>query len=397
MTGTASIVTHERLGDLFDFQNGRGFKKSEWSQKGLPIIRIQNLNDPDAPFNRFNGAYSEDILVSTGDLLFSWSGTVGSSFGPHIWQRENGVLNQHIFKVLPKRAVDLRYAFYALEQITQDIEQEVSGSVGLVHITKKRLHEFTLPVPPLPEQRRIVAILDEAFEGIAVAKANSEKNLRNAKDVFESYRDATFASLQQEVALQPLIGMVDDISTGPFGSLLHKSDYEAGGIPLVNPINIEDDVIIADPRKTISARTAKRLSRYRLKAGDIAVGRRGDIGRCAVVSPEQEGWLCGTGCFVIRPGQGAVPEFLANLLRSRPYRMQLVAKAERATMPSISNKDLADLPVPIIPPAKQKKSLEGFIDLSAYSAEVENNASRKLTALDELKASLLHQAFTGQL
>jgi type I restriction enzyme, S subunit len=88
-----------KLGELFAFKNGRGFGKEEWTTSGLPIIRIQNLNSPDASFNYFSGEYSSDILVEEGDLLFSWSGTVGSSFGPHIWNREPGLLNQHIFKI----------------------------------------------------------------------------------------------------------------------------------------------------------------------------------------------------------------------------------------------------------------------------------------------------------
>ena len=74
----------KRLGDLFVFKNGRAFKKEEWTTKGLPIIRIQNLNSEDAPFNYFAGEYGQDILVEPGDLLFSWSGTVGSSFGSHL-------------------------------------------------------------------------------------------------------------------------------------------------------------------------------------------------------------------------------------------------------------------------------------------------------------------------
>src|SRR5688572_22194428 len=88
-----------RLGDLFVFKNGRAFKKEEWKTSGLPIIRIQNLNNADAPFNYFAGEYSPDILVEPGDLLFSWSGTVGTSFGSHLWHGEAGVLNQHIFKI----------------------------------------------------------------------------------------------------------------------------------------------------------------------------------------------------------------------------------------------------------------------------------------------------------
>ena len=114
-------VRQERLGDLFTFKNGRAFKKEEWSKSGLPIIRIQNLNNENASFNYFSGEYSKDIVVEPGDLLFSWSGTVGSSFGSHLWNREVGVLNQHIFKVGLSANIGKRYALYALRYITEGL------------------------------------------------------------------------------------------------------------------------------------------------------------------------------------------------------------------------------------------------------------------------------------
>lgn len=137
------------LRDVCGLQNGRSFKKSEWSDSGLPIIRIQNLNNPDAPFNHFAGTYDDRIAVAPGDLLFSWSGTVGSSFGPHIWEGRPSVLNQHIFRVTLDDCLDKRFAFYALKRITADVERSVNGAVGLVHISKTKLGSFTIPVPSL--------------------------------------------------------------------------------------------------------------------------------------------------------------------------------------------------------------------------------------------------------
>jgi type I restriction enzyme S subunit len=92
-----------------------------------------------------------------------------------------------------------------------------------------------------------------------------------------------------------LIDVSAAISTGPFGSILHKSDYVDHGVPLVNPINIIDDRIVPDPSKLISKGTKRRLANYVLAEGDIVVARRGEIGRCAVVGPNEVGWLCGTG------------------------------------------------------------------------------------------------------
>ena len=155
-----------KLDELFNFKNGRGFKKTEWRESGLPIIRIQNLNNVNAGFNYYEGDYDAAIEVNNGDLLFSWSGTVGTSFGAHIWEREKGALNQHIFKLTKKKDIDTRYAFYCLKNITRLIEQSVVGAVGIRHVTKKNLIAFEIPLPPIAEQQRIVAKLDAAFAEI---------------------------------------------------------------------------------------------------------------------------------------------------------------------------------------------------------------------------------------
>src|SRR5579871_4162261 len=87
------------LGDICRLINGRAFKPADWAQAGTPIIRIQNLNDRSKPFNYYAGSYDARHHVKTGDVLLSWSGTPGTSFGCFIWDREPGVLNQHIFRV----------------------------------------------------------------------------------------------------------------------------------------------------------------------------------------------------------------------------------------------------------------------------------------------------------
>lgn len=256
---------------------------------------------------------------------------------------------------------------------------------------------FHICYPPLPEQRRIVRILDEAFEAIATAKANTEKNLQNARALFESHLNAVFTQRGEGWTVKPLRAWVDRISTGPFGSLLHKSDYEHGGIPLVNPINIEGDKIVPDERKAIGKNIARRLARYVLSENDIVIGRRGEIGRCAVVAPDQAGWLCGTGCFTIRPSSATDPYFLTHLLRSQPYRSQLEGVAGRATMPNISNGDLEELIVALPSVSNQRRLVAEIAALSAETQRLESLYQKKLAALEALKKSLLHRAFTGQL
>jgi len=183
----------KNLGNLFDFQNGRGFKKTEWAKSGFPIIRIQNLNSESAPHNYFSGRFDQRILVESGDLLFSWSGSIGTSFGPHIWQRSAGLLNQHIFKVIPKVPIDTSYAHYCLRLITAEIERSVNGAVGLVHITKEKLNKFEIPVPSMDEQKRIVARLDSMRAKTSEMVAAYDAKLTAAKNLRQSVLEAAFA------------------------------------------------------------------------------------------------------------------------------------------------------------------------------------------------------------
>lgn len=150
------------IGNLMDLYNGRAFKPNEWATTGLPIIRIQNLNDPSAPFNFCNFEVPEKVHVHDGDLLISWSGTPGTSFGAFIWNRGHAVLNQHIFRV------ELRHPHlvpdYIRLSINARLDEMISrahGGVGLRHITKGELEAIGIPIPPEAEQRRIVARVDE--------------------------------------------------------------------------------------------------------------------------------------------------------------------------------------------------------------------------------------------
>ena len=150
-----------KIKDICDLQNGRAFKPSDWGTAGLPIIRIQNLNDERAPFNYYGGKYNLAQEVDNGDLLFSWSGTPGTSFGAFLWNRGKGVLNQHIFKVIPKVEVDKTYLMYALNGNISTIISKAHGGVGLQHITKKDLDEIEIQMVSISRQKKIVEILEK--------------------------------------------------------------------------------------------------------------------------------------------------------------------------------------------------------------------------------------------
>jgi type I restriction enzyme, S subunit len=143
--------------------NGRGFKPYEWRKSGLPIIRIQNLNGS-SEFNYFDSSYNKKLEVTQGQLLFAWSGSRGTSFGPHVWNGPTGVLNYHTWKVqVDQRAIDQDYFLHALKELTTYIEGKAHGASALVHTQKWEMEGFLVPIPPTKgEQRAIAEALSDA-------------------------------------------------------------------------------------------------------------------------------------------------------------------------------------------------------------------------------------------
>ena len=162
------------IGKEMKLTNGRAFKPSEWGRTGLPIIRIQNLNDLGADFNYCSDPVDEKNFIRKGDLLFAWSGTLGTSFGARRWLGPNGVLNQHIFKVEPHLDVmTADFALLVLGQVQTQIEKQSHGfKASFVHVKKSDLVGVELGFPmDLSEQRAIAAALSDADGLIAALEA----------------------------------------------------------------------------------------------------------------------------------------------------------------------------------------------------------------------------------
>lgn len=376
--------TINTLGDTCEMYQPKTISSKEMVQDGAyPVF---GANGMIGRYDQYNHEEPQLLITCRGATC----GSVNIS-EPFSWITGNAMV------VRPKQVeLDIRFLEY-LFRGGIDISQAITGAAQ-PQITRTNLSPLKISYPTsIIEQQRIVAILDEAFEAITAARANAEQNRQNARTLFESYLQSVFSQRGEGWIETTIAAATGGVFTGPFGSLLHKSDYIENGIPLVNPAHITNVGIEPDLRKTVSKATAQRLSSYIMRTGDIVIGRRGEMGRCAIVTDVEDGWLCGTGSFVIKPSDRCDARYLVRLLRSESCKNQLEKIAGGAVMPNLSNTDLSNFSIMLPPIDMQRSALDKIDTMAEETQRLESLYQRKIVALDELKQSLLQQAFSGQL
>ena len=187
------------------------------------------------------------------------------------------------------------------------------------------------------------------------------------------------------------LGEYATFKTGPFGSTLHKSDYVSDGVPVINPMHIIDGQIVPSKSMTVTDSIAKQLSAFRLQAHDIIIGRRGDMGRCAVVQQSQVGWLCGTGSMIIRSSERFVPDFLQRILSSPRAVSAIEEVSVGSTMININQGVLADLKVPLPPLPEQRTIATALSDVDALITSLDNLIAKKR----DIKQAAMQELLTG--
>ena len=187
-----------QLSDVLQIQNGYAFDSKAFTpSEGMPLIRIRDLKVGTETETRFSGEFDKKYLVKAGDLLIGMDG----EFGCYEWKGNLALLNQRVCR-LEGFASNLfpKFLFYGLNSYLKAIE-DVTGYTTVKHLSSKQILEIEFPLPVIAEQERIVAILDEAFDGIATAKANAEKNLQNARTLFESNLQTIFSKLSSTLGM----------------------------------------------------------------------------------------------------------------------------------------------------------------------------------------------------
>jgi type I restriction enzyme, S subunit len=295
----------------------------------------------------------------------------------------------------PGTNLDKEYLYYYLSRPEFRIEGAalMGGAVGQQRVPKEFIESYPIPFPSLPEQKRIVGILDEAFDGIATAKANAETNLQNARALFESYLQSVFTQARQTPAVP--IASVAEVFDGPHAT---PKTVEAG--PLFLGISALQDgtVNLGETRHVTPDDFRKWTRRVRPRPNDVVFSYETRIGQAAII-PEGLECCLGRRMGLVRLNRKRVdPRFFVYQYISPPFREFLNSKTVRgATVDRISVREFPSFPIALPQLAEQERIAN---QLDAYRGETQRLESlyeQKLVALDTLKKSLLHQAFSGQL
>ena len=361
------------IGDICELFNGRAFKPEDWEAAdsgGLPIVRIQNLNNPDSSFNYYTGEVSEKNTINNGELLFSWSGSRGTSFGAHIWKGHKAVLNQHIFKVgFDESRATKMYLLHALNKAVVEVEENLHGGVGLVHITKGNLERIQIPLPPLEVQKEIVA----EIEGY-------QKVIDGARAVLDSYRP--HIPIHPDWPVVELAGIIEDKP---------KNGYSGRPVDRVTETKV----------LTLTATTSGKLDLTKFKYLDEEIPpdascrcRRGDIylqrgntvelvGTAALFDVDETGFIYPDLMIRVRADESKIiSHYLLTALQSEPVRGFLMRNAVGAagSMPKINQGIVERIPIPLPPLAIQQSIVAEIESEQALVA-----ANRELIARFEQK------------
>ena len=187
--------------------------------------------------------------------------------------------------------------------------------------------------------------------------------------------------------------LLNKTSTGPFGSMLHKSDYVPDGIPVVNPANMIDGNIIPSNKMMINQETKERLSKYILKSGEVVIARRGNLSKCAVITKKEEGWLCGSGSFFISPSNYISKIFFVKVYTSPFLQKQLANTSVGQTMANLNQKILKNSLFPLPPLAEQKAIVSKVKKLLSLCDQLETQINENKIHAEKLIQSVLREAF----
>ncbi len=383
----------KRLGDVCEeLFAGGDVDKNNTSKIKTDIFSIPIFSNGEK--NKGLYGYTNVARVTKPSITISARGTIGYSeirqgpFYPVV----------RLIVVIPR--VDL-VSLAFLKFVIDSIDFKHSGS-SIPQLTVPMIKEYPIVLPPLQEQQQIVSILDEAFANLAKIKDNAEKNLKNAKELFESYLQNVFTDKSdgwEDRTLGGLSKKKDAVVSGPFGSNLKVSDYKDKGIPILRLQNIGKGYFIDKSIKYINKEKAEELKYHSFLSGDIALAKLGiPIGKTCIIPNHFKSGIITADIVRIRPDLNVVNyKFLEYFLNTNLSVAQLTSNISGATRPRVNLSDVRNIKLSL-PPLKVQENIVKKLDVfSTETKRLETIYREKLNDLEELKKGILQKAFNGEL
>ena len=302
--------------------------------------------------------------------------------------------NQGCRGLVPKEGLDHVFLYYFL-YTNREILQELGTGTTFKELSSSNLKSVPIILPPLAEQQRIVAVLDEAFEGLDRARANAEANLHNANELFENVVDEAFAENKWRVT--ELEKIVHDECSLSYG-IVQPGDEVLGGLPIVRPTDMTKRIIDLDGLKRIDPNKAASYKRTTLVGGELLVCVRGTTGTVSIANKKLSGANVTRGIVPIRFDPSKINTWFAYFqFRSKYVTDQIEEKTYGAALMQINIRDIRKLNI-LYPSLQEQCSVANKLEsVSQNYDRIFKEISTKLSAISDLRQSLLQRAFAGEL
>lgn len=381
------------IGNLCSLKNGRAFKPSEWQSSGLPIVRIQNLNNPASAYNYFQGEVDERNRLRGGELLFAWSGTPGTSFGAHVWCGGDAVLNQHIFRVdFDDALLDKRFFRSAINQKLSELIDVAHGGVGLRHVTKGVFERTLVALPPRTEQTRIANQLDTLLTRI-----------QSCNDRFDAI-PALLKRFRLAVLNSALVGRMTPIIDALSEPLRNgKSVRDGNGLPVLRLTALKSQIVNLNEIKYGDWSDVADTDRFLIHNGDYLVSRgngsKDYVGRGGLVAGCSRPIAFPDTMIRFRSDVSQMlPGYLQLVWESEGVRTQIASSAKTtAGIWKVSQTDLERIRIPLPSLSQQAEIVRRVEALFALADRLEVRATAARNQAQRLSPLVLAKAFRGEL
>ena len=398
----------KKLGEVCVIVNGSTplrSKKEFWNNGDIEWFTIEDIREQGRKITRTKQKVTEVALKETSlrilpsnSVLLCCTASIGEHAITEIPLATNQQFNGLVVK--NKLALEPLFLFHFCATL-KDVLSNLSGKTTIDFIPISRLREIAIPLPPIVEQQRIVAILDQAFEGIAKARANAEQNLQNARALFESHLQSVFSQRVEGWMKNKLGSLTTKIGSGatPRGG---GESYKAEGISLVRSLNVHDFGFKYAKLAFLDDAQAKELSNVELKSNDVLLNITGaSVARCCIVPESVLPARVNQHVSIIRPiFEKLDSSFLHYLLLSKPYKDKLLQTGSEggSTRQAITKAQIQEFFIEYPPTIEDQKAIVHKLnEMLKETQRLEALYQRKIALLDELKKSLLQQAFAGEL